>query len=177
MKIVSIFVPCLYAFQFDDETENELQKALIQWRDTEYLFEFIQHHQADIPANENQQLLPQKLIHDADQIDDILWEYAEEQIPLEQFFKPLHNQEYQAVVLSKQKGRYQRSYLRLYALKIDENCFVITGGAIKFTKLMEEREHTLKELQKLEQCRSYLQENDVFDADSFYELMNEEHDE
>jgi len=176
MKIVSIFVPCLYAFQFDDETENELQKALIQWRDTEYLFEFIQQHLADILRNENKQLLPQKLINDADQIDDIIWKYAEEQIPLEQFFKPLHNQEYQAVVLSKQKGRYQRSYLRLYALKIDENCFVITGGAIKFTANMEPP-HLQQELTKLEKCRSFLQENDVFDADSFYELMNEEHDE
>jgi hypothetical protein len=44
--------------------------------------------------------------------------------------------------------------LRLYALKIDKDCFVITGGAIKVSQKM--------------------QENGVFDSESFFELLSEQ---
>ncbi len=87
------------------------------------------------------------------------------------FFKSLHNQEYKPKPVSKQKGR--KSYLRIYALKIDTNCYVITGGAIKFILLMEERLHTKQELIKIEKCRNYLKENGVLDIDSFYEFLEE----
>lgn len=39
---------------------------------------------------------------------------------------------------------------------------------------MEDREHTIIELGKLDRFRAFLQENGVFDADSFYEFMNEQ---
>jgi hypothetical protein len=78
---------------------------------------------------------------------------------LEEFFKPLDNQEYHIVELSKQKGR--KNYLRLFAIKIDYHCFVI-------------RPHTQKEMQKMDRCRDYLKDNGVFDADSFYEFLNEQ---
>ena len=92
---------------------------------------------------------------------------------LSPFFKPLHNQEYQVKILSLQKGR--RYCLRLYAIKIDEDTFIITGGAIKLPlhHLMKDREHTRIELQKLEKAKSYLKENGVFDEDSFFEFLKE----
>jgi hypothetical protein len=91
---------------------------------------------------------------------------------LEEFFKPLDNQEYQITILSKQKGR--RNHLRIYALKIDDNCFVITGGAIKFTHFMEDRVHTDEERMKLNRCKQFLNENGVFDCDSFYGFLCEQ---
>ena len=72
----------------------------------------------------------------------------------------------------RQKGR--KNYLRIYALRIDKNCFVITGGAIKFTHLMQDRKHTQLELNKIEMCRNYLKENGIIDADSFYEFLNQD---
>jgi len=83
----------------------------------------------------------------------------------------LHNEETGILTLSKQKAR--RRWLRLYALRIDKNVYLITGGAIKLTKTMEERPHTSEELAKLERCRQFLQNNNVFDTDSFKELLNE----
>lgn len=74
-------------------------------------------------------------------------------------------------VLSKRKGR--QNLLRIYAIKIDSNCYVITGGAIKITETMQGHKDTLLELNKLEKCKQYLKENDVFDSDSFYELVND----
>lgn len=76
------------------------------------------------------------------------------------------------VELSKQKGK--RSFLRLFAIRIDKNCFAITGGAIKFHHLNKDRQHTEREMDKLDKCRSFLQANGVIDADSFNEFLIEE---
>ena len=50
--------------------------------------------------------------------------------------------------------------------------YVITGGAIKLTLKMEEREHTRQELVKLEQVREFLLSENIIDDDSFVEYMN-----
>ena len=114
-----------------------------------------------------------EIIEDAIDIDDTIIEISSNpKRSLEEFFKPLDNQEYHFVELSKQKGR--KNYLRLFAIKIDNNCFVITGGAIKFHHLNKDRPHTQKEMQKINRCRDYLKDNGVFDADSFYEFLNEQ---
>lgn len=54
-------------------------------------------------------------------------------------------------------------------MKIDKDIFVITGGAIKLPlqHLMQGREYTLLELEKLKKTKEYLKENEVFDEDSF----------
>src|SRR5690606_27668370 len=91
---------------------------------------------------------------------------------LDEFFKTLDNQEYHIVHLSKHKGR--KSYLRIYAIRIDKNCFVITGGTIKFHHLNKHRAHTEKEMEKIDKCREYLKANNVFDADSFHEFIYEQ---
>jgi len=174
VKIVNIFDENLFAFHYNNEEENELKRLLSLWNDVSYLYRFIKENQKDI-GNKSIEEVVNNLLDEAEKIDDFLNELSKSG-NLEHFFKQLHNQEYQSqITLSKRKGR--KSYLRIYALKIDENCFVVTGGAIKLTHLMEDRPHTKKELQKLNKCRAYLQENDVFDADSFFEFLMENYDE
>jgi hypothetical protein len=50
--------------------------------------------------------------------------------------------------------------------------YVITGGAIKLTLKMKEREHTKLELAKMERVRSFLLNENIIDDDSFVEYMN-----
>lgn len=64
------------------------------------------------------------------------------------------------------------SWLRIYAIKLSEGIYVITGGAIKLTLKMEEREHTKQELVKMEKVRSFLLNENIIDNDSFVEYMN-----
>ena len=61
----------------------------------------------------------------------------------------------------------------MYAIKIDANCFVITGGAIKMSQAMQDHPDSNNELAKIKAAKEYLQENSIFDIDSFYELINE----
>lgn len=173
MKIVRIFADQLFAFRYGNKADNELRRLLNQWNDTTNLYQFVTKHKADVPKNVPVQILINQLIDNANDIDDTLNEILTDTTrSLEEFFKPLYNQEYHIVELSKQKGR--KNYLRLYAIRIDKNCFVITGGAIKFHHLNNQRLHTQKEMEKIDKCRDYLKDNGVFDADSFYEFLNEQ---
>ena len=90
---------------------------------------------------------------------------------LEDFFVPLNDLETGTKTLSLRKGK--RYKLRLYAVRIDENLFLITGGVIKIVHKMKEHPDTQREKQKLQTAKMYLQRNYVFDSDSFYELINE----
>ena len=171
MRIVSIFTDKLFSFHYSNQADNELTRLMSCWTDIDYLDQFLEENKKDIGSNSIDVLISQ-IVDDANRIDDKLYFLTTNSSQsLNSFFKPLHNEEYQFTLLSKRKGRV--NYLRLYALKIDDNCYVITGGAIKFTHLMEERKHTNDELTKIDTCKRYLNENGVFDYDSFFEFLNE----
>lgn len=118
MKIVTIFENQLFVFHYRNEEENEFRRLLNQWNDTAYLYQFINQNKTDAPKGVSIQTLISQLIENANEIDDVLYEISTNtKKSLEEFFKPLDNQEYRIVELSKQKGR--KSYLRLYAIRID----------------------------------------------------------
>ena len=175
MKIVDIFAYKLFSFHFEGESLSELRKILMQWNDTSYIFGFLKKHQKDFPKNYTIQSLTKKIIKDARTIDETLERICEsEDENLSQFFKPLNNEEYVLQLLSRQKGR--ENFLRIYAIRVSDDCYVVTGGAIKMTKLMQEREHTQNELTRLNRCREYLKDNSIVDEESFFEFLIEEQD-
>jgi len=171
MKIVSIFGDKLFAFQYSSEAMNEFHRLFSCWTDLDYLEQFLVQNKDDLGGYSIEEMIKQ-IVDDANKIDDKLYFLTRNNTySLNSFFKPLDNREYQFKLLSKRKGRI--NYLRLYALRIDDNCFVITGGAIKLTQFMDERKHTKDELEKIDACKRYLNELGVFDIDSFYGFLNE----
>ena len=66
------------------------------------------------------------------------------------------------------------SWLRIYAIRLEPNVYVVTGGAIKLTQRMQDKEHTSLELEKLNKCKEFLKYNGVFDKDSFIDLNMED---
>lgn len=168
MKIVAIFAENLYAFQYENEVDNEYYRLMDLWADIVYLRQF---------AKENNITDFRKFItdirEDALYIDSLLTSIANGNnlSRLENFFVPLDDLETGTKTLSLRKGK--RYKLRLYAVRIDENLFLITGGVIKIVHKMKEHPDTEREKQKLQTAKMYLQQNYVFDSDSFYELINE----
>lgn len=117
-------------------------------------------------------MLSQQIIDNANDIDDrLLYLSTQPGRSLSEFFRSLDNNEYRLVSLSKQKAR--KNYLRLYAIRLNADCFLVTGGAIKFHHLNKDRPHTQIEMQKLSKCKDYLIENGVFDADDLYQYLKE----
>ena len=73
----------------------------------------------------------------------------------------------------KAKGEPVRhsSWLRIYAIKVGDSAYIITGGTIKLTATMQEREHTLAELHKMEMVRNHLISEGVVDSEGFIDLL------
>ena len=173
MKIVRIFGNRLFAFQYEGEEDNEYDRLMDLWTDPVYIRDFLK---GNLPSGLQLNEAIKVIRDDSEKLDDALAALARDNmLKVETFFKPLHNQEYHVPLLSKQKAR--KNYLRLYAIRIDEDCFVITGGAIKLTHLMKDSPHTSKELAKLEKARSFLREQGISDVDSFFEFEIEQADE
>lgn len=168
MKIVRIFADRLFAFQYEGEVDNEFDRLMDLWTDVSYLKRYAQ-------INEIKNILnfANNRLKDAEQIQDFLEDLNQNKEPYEFYFEPLQILEFNKI-LSLQKGKIKENKLRYYAIKIDDNCFVITGGAIKMSQTMQEHPDTNKELIKLRMVKEYLNKSGVFDEDSFFELLIEQ---
>jgi len=165
MKIIPIFEPHLYAFQFE-ESIDEFTRLFDFWLDFERLEDFY--------ANNNELLKYENIeiefaikstIEIAVQLYDSLKHYKDN---LDSLFQNLNDLESTAQNLVKQKTK--KRWIRLYAIRIEPQYYIITGGTIKQSYKMEDHPSTIIELSKLEKGRNYLRDNGVFDADSFFEI-------
>ncbi len=168
MKIIHIFADVLFAFHYDNEVSNEYERLMDLWTDVAFLKQFAENN-----AVSNVSKFIRGILQDAEQIQDFLKNLSQGDQPFELYFQPLQNSEYNRL-LGFQKGKVRRNRLRYYAIKIGDNCFVITGGAIKMSQTMQQHPDTVKELIKLKAAKTYLNKNGVFDEDSFYELLIEQ---
>ncbi len=174
MKIVATLVEDLYAVHYGGEHHDELTRLLEQWWDTSYLFNFYTENRSIIEGNrflscEDGEAFVHLVTDNTNALEDFL---LDKTTNLSHFFRPLGIHDDGVSVLRKTKGK--QHCLRLYALWVEAECYIITGGAIKITAAMQDHPETAAELRKLERCRSYLKSENVMDDDSFYEFLNEQ---
>lgn len=173
MEIVITFVPNLYAFHLPDEGADELERVFDEWQNPLFLFEFFTENEADLKGEFTVEEAIDKTRIEVKKFRKRMLELASSQPhKLNLFFTNLENKEYKQAILPRQKAK--QKWLRLYALKIEdeENTFyVITGGMIKLTLNMEDRNHGKHERTKLNGCKDFLKDNGVYDADSFFEIF------
>jgi hypothetical protein len=170
----------LWAVRFDGESENELSKLFAKWNDVNWLRSFFIENIDDLNSYFKITDITQAVkdtIEDSDQLECVLLDLSPE-ADLSMFFRPLNNNEMSDAMLQKEKARLKRrlkhsSWLRLYAIKLVSGVYIITGGAIKLTATMQEREHTRNELIKLEKVRRYLLEENITDDTGFMEYLND----
>lgn len=166
IKIVSIFASSLYAMHYEGEEQNEYIRLMYLWMDLSYLQQYAKDNNI-----KDRKAFVEEIPEDAESIQDFMDAVEEGEVALDAFFRPLDNMESGFKELSLQKGKSRRgSHLRLYAIRIDEETYVITGGAIKLVFTMQESEDLMEEKRKLEFAKAYLQSEGVFDKDSFQEF-------
>ena len=98
---------------------------------------------------------------------------------LSSIFKPLINTEYRISALQKSKGKltgkeFSKSKVRIYAIRIDENTFVITGGAIKLTHEMKDHPDTEGERKKIDLVRDWLKSKNLTTVDDLIYYYDEQ---
>jgi len=177
-EIVSIIDESLYSFRYVGEEQHEFARLFDLWRDAEYLEDFFEAHKTDLSSEfwGEIDVLEAILItrKEANRLELEILNVAESgktdrYSTLSTLFKPLYNNplKIEHFEKNKLKGKNRPSWLRIYAIRIESNLFVITGGAIKLTPTMNEREHLLKELGKLEAARNFLMDDNNADLEIF----------
>lgn len=170
----------LWAVKAQDKEADELTILFRNWTNGEYLFDFFMENFEDLKGYFHIERLDEAVsdtFDDAEALQEMVLDFPYTE-HLDELFKPLGVTDTHARELSREKARNwnrdrHASWFRIYAIRLEPNVYIVTGGAIKLTRTMQEREHTTQELQKLDRCKEYLKANGVFDQDSFVELTNE----
>lgn len=171
----------LWAVKSPNEEVDELTLLFRKWNNAEYLLDFFMENFEDLKEFFKIERLDQAVgdtLEDPEALEAMVLDFPYTE-HLDELFKPLGRNDMRMSELSREKARNwdrarHASWLRIYAIRLEPNVYVVTGGAIKLTRTMQERNHTALELSKLNSCRAYLKNNGVFDCDSFVELTNEE---
>ena len=190
MKIIHIFGSeegpedgeGLWAVEYEGEPVNELERLLTIWRDPEYMLDFCIANFADIQKKFGYAIEPEiaaeLLMEEAVELMGFLIRLAKKQSfggILQHAFKPLNNFEANMTVLqlskASSKTRDRRDpKLRIYAVRVGENTYVVTGGAIKLTNRMEDRPHTDKQLRRLKTVRDWLNREGIIYPEDLTDL-------
>ena len=178
MKIIEIYPPYIYSVQYDDKDENEFDRLFQLWNDVSVVSQFMEENQVYLNS-----IVWQKIPEPEDAARQVLDEAAD----LEDFFEELNKN----TTIGKQpdfdshfrylEGKYKyelerppmKSYgtvrpslLRIYAIKMDRNTYLITGGGIKLADTIQ-NSPDLKEhiLQNIDKVRDFLRANGIMDSD------------
>lgn len=169
---------CLFAVRYDGDPDNILEILFDKWSDVEWLRIFFKANRNDLRSYFSIESINQA-VEDTLEDNEILQKTVlrlDFNGSLDDIFRPLDNMSTGFVTLNKEKTRPKSdsghlSWLRLYAIRLDDGRYLITGGAIKLTHRMEEREHTASELRKLELVRNFLMTEGVYDSISFEDYI------
>ncbi|MEI6652654.1 MAG: hypothetical protein WCL42_08790 [Chlorobiaceae bacterium] len=166
----------LFAVHFPEKPCDEFRSLFDYWSDPELLENFFEANTGDL----------QQSRYSYPSIDDaVLWTIEEAQFllkvlykraqqgqrepssALQTLFRPLGPSDARSLSWQRSKvyGRHHKGWLRVYAIRLSANTFIVTGGAIKLTQRMEERSHTERELVKLEKVKEFLRRNGIHDGD------------
>lgn len=178
IEIVTIFAfretNRLLAFKFDDEEEDEFEKAFNNWQNPEYLEDFFEKNKKDLQSGffgtiTVEEAIQTTLSESADFENELYNLCQGAKLNLNNIvFKPLDNY---ATTLqlqqSKAYGPNYKSWLRIYAIRLGSTVFLITGSAIKLTQHISDREHTENELKKLKTAAEFLKNHGILNEDDF----------
>jgi hypothetical protein len=188
MKIVHIFGPKqnpdegLWALEQEGEAMNEFEKIFEIWQDAEHMHACCLHHLEDLQAAFGYAISPEEaaaeLMDEAEELMELLVDLGTNQLTganLQHLFKPLDNREVNLAVLQLSKGSAKSRIrknpkLRIYAVRIGENTYIVTGGAIKLTHKMEERPHTQKQLLRLTGVKDWLKGEGIYYPEDLNDL-------
>lgn len=170
----------LWAVRYDGANDNELFRLFDQWNDVMWLRNFFKENINDLSAYFKITDINQAIsdtIDDSEILEGVILDISPE-ANLDLIFRPLSNNRTIAEMLEKMKARGERtnrhdSWLRIYAIRLADGKYIITGGAIKLTATMQERAHTQAELDKIEKVRRFLLDEGIVDDDGFIDYISE----
>lgn len=149
-----------------------------QWQDVTFLHEFFLNNPAVLAYyGKGRKEGIKKIIKEAGRFEDDLLSIVnsgEGHTSLDTIFTALHTDDnFETPFLqSKAYGNEQSPcFLRLYAIRLNDGCYVVVAGLIKTTRALQESEEGKAVLSKLKEVAEFLRENNFEDAYNLTELI------
>lgn len=170
MEIVSIFavIPSsLYSVKFEGNDSDEFSLAFKNWNDVEFLENYFEHNKIDLLIGDYKNITIEEAIittiKEAYNFESKIKKVAkngsfEGKDSLQDLiFSPLKKNDANFTLQeSKAYGTGNKSWLRIYAIRISPTMFVVSGSAIKLRDTMSDSKVTQNELLKLKATAKYL---------------------
>ncbi len=182
MDIHDIYKDCWYSIKFDEADTDEYSRVLALWKDLDYLVDFFKANakEVDQPYWRKVGLNPDTPIASADRvareavvlathIRELAENSKDNKFPdLEDFFHPLGGKYSFVRELEPHKsyGTFNPSLLRLYAIKLDKNVYLIVFGGIKLGSTIQ-NSPGLKEqvFNRIDNVITFLKANGIFEGE------------
>ena len=182
VEIVSVYDEWLYSIRYDEEDLNEYVRVFKEWHNLDYLVNFFSDNFNYINTTfwKNAGLDPfepelsaQRILEEAEELEEYISELVSNmnlgiKPDFDEYFHFLDGKYKCLWTLEPMKsyGTSTPSLLRLYAIKIDSNCYLIVYGGIKLGATIQDSP-VLKDnvFRKIDQVLSYLRVNGIADSD------------
>lgn len=181
MEVVEIYKDYIYSINFDENDLNEYHRVFREWHDLDYLISFFTVHKQFVSTEfwlnagidpENPEKSAARVIDEADELEDYIKKLVANcsngvKPDFDEYFHFLGGKYKCLWSLEpvKSYGVNKPSLLRLYAIKIESNCYLIVYGGIKLGDTIQSSP-VLKEqvFQKIDVVLSYLRNNGIVDS-------------
>lgn len=182
MEAIAIYQPFIYSIKYDEKEENEYDLLFQQWNDMEYVIQFFESNKKYLQSTfwcriREPEAAAQQVIDEAEALEVLFDELADNaengrKPDFDSHFKYLEGKyqyelEWQPM---KSYGPQRPSLLRIYAIKLDANTYLITGGGIKLADKIQNspdlKDHVL---QNIDRVRRWLKENGIMDGEDIIE--------
>ncbi len=182
MEIREIYKGCLYSIKFDEAVTDEYSRVIALWKDLDYLVDFFKENarEVDQPFWREVGLNPDTPIASAERvageaivlaarIGQLAQNAKDGKIPdFEDFFHPLGGKYSYVRELEPHKsyGTFNPSLLRLYAIKLERNVYLIVFGGIKLGSTIQ-NSPGLKEqvFNRIDNVITFLKANGILEGD------------
>ncbi len=178
MEIIAIYPPYIYSIQYDDVEESEYERLFQQWNDMGYVMQFFDTYQEFLKSPIWQNIsepedAARQVLQEAADLEDLFDELFDNTVngepkDFDSHFHYLEGKYKYELERPRMKsyGTERPSLLRIYAIKMGVNTYLITGGGIKLADSIQNspelKDHVLKNIDRV---REFLKANGIIDSD------------
>lgn len=179
MEIISIFAHRLYSMSYDGDNRSIYNMLFERFKDLDYLESFFEQNKGfledptwskcSVP-----ELAMQQVYEEAMDLEEWIEELVKNsnnnvEPDLDSAFKSFGGLKYEMMwerIPMKMYGTQNPSLLRIYAIRLEKNCYIVTGGGIKLTKTFQDTPGLGEEpIKQMDIALDYLKKESIIDAD------------